>query len=108
MKTTHVYDSQPSEPCTQETLVDAEGVINAHPGNDSQTSLRWIRPPVGRAACPYTGLKHAGFYRELVGNPRIRQARMGTGKRGTRLLWLPDVHAEINRRAEQQRQAAIH
>lgn len=63
----------------------------------------WIRPPSGGNACPHTGLKHAAFYREFVGNPRIRQARMGTGKdRGTRLLLLSDVHAEILRRANEQ------
>lgn len=68
---------------------------------------KWIRPPSGGEACPYTGLKHAAFYREFVGNPRIRQARMGTGKdRGTRLLLLSDVHAEILRRANEQAAAA--
>lgn len=67
----------------------------------------WIRPPVGNSPCPHTGLRHAAFYRELVGNPKIRQARMGTGRsRGTRLLWLPDVFAEIHRRAESQAVAA--
>lgn len=67
----------------------------------------WIRPPVGNAPCPMTNLRHAAFYRELVNNPAIRQARMGTGRsRGTRLLWLPDVFAEIHRRAEAQAVAA--
>ncbi|MCC5805568.1 MAG: hypothetical protein JJU00_04485 [Opitutales bacterium] len=67
----------------------------------------WVRPPKqSEGACPHTGLKHAAFYRHFVGNPRIRQARMGTGReRGTRLLWLPDVYAEILRRAETQRES---
>lgn len=64
---------------------------------------RWITPPRGRDACPHTGLRHASFYNAFAHNPRIRQARMGTGKqRGTRLLWLPDVFAEIQRRAQEQ------
>lgn len=70
---------------------------------DNNAAECWIRPPSGGNACPHTGLKHAAFYREFVGNPRIRQARMGEGRnRGTRLLWLPDVHAEIHRRASEQ------
>jgi hypothetical protein len=64
---------------------------------------RWITPPRGRDACPYTGLRHASFYNAFCNNARIRQARMGTGRqRGTRLLWLPDVFAEVNRRAMSQ------
>ena len=71
--------------------------------NAANVSDKWIRPPAGGNACPHTGLKHAAFYREFVGNPRIRQARMGTGRdRGTRLLLLSDVHAEILRRANEQ------
>lgn len=64
----------------------------------------WIRPPKQSAgACPHTGLKHAAFYAEFVSNPRIRQARLGKGReRGTRLLWAPDVFAEIARLAEEQ------
>jgi hypothetical protein len=80
----------------------AGGPVNA--ANAKADALqRWIRPPAGGSACPFTGMKHAAFYREFVGCPRIRQARMGTGAaRGTRLLWLPDIHAEITRRAEAQ------
>ena len=67
------------------------------------TSEKWIRPPLAGKACPYTGMKHAAFYREFVGCSRIRQAKMGTGRtRGTRLLWLPDIHKEIHRRGEAQ------
>jgi hypothetical protein len=63
----------------------------------------WIRPPIQskRETCAYTGLGHSAFYGHFVGNPRIRQARMGAGKaRGTRLLWLPDIFAELARMAE--------
>lgn len=62
----------------------------------------WIRPPIQskREACPYTHLGHGAFYGHFVGNPRIRQARLGKGReRGTRLLWLPDVYAELERMA---------
>lgn len=70
---------------------------------NTDAPARWITPPRGRDACPYTGLRHASFYNAFANNPRIRQARMGTGKqRGTRLLWLPDIYAEINRRADEQ------
>lgn len=63
---------------------------------------RWITPPTTEP-CPYTGLKHGQFYREFVKNPRIRQARMGTGEtRGKRLLWLPDIYEDIHRRAAEQ------
>jgi hypothetical protein len=64
----------------------------------------WVRPPKqSEPPCPHTGLRHAAFYSTFVGCPRIRQARMGKGRdRGTRLLWLPDVFAEIARRAEEQ------
>ena len=63
---------------------------------------KWIRPPVGREPCPYTGLRHTQFYRQFVGNRRIRQAVMSDAQstRGTRVLWLPDVMAEMFRRAE--------
>lgn len=73
-------------------------------GTASSAPAIWIRPPIqGKGPCPHTDLQHAAFYRHFVGNPRIRQARMGTGReRGTRLLWLPDVYAEIARRAEEQ------
>jgi hypothetical protein len=68
---------------------------------------RWITPPRGLDSCPWTGLKHGSFYGAFVNCPRIRQARMGTGRnRGTRLLWLPDVFAEIERRAATQKQTA--
>jgi hypothetical protein len=80
-----------------------EKTITPPPGTspESLTSERWVRPPVGKAVCPVTGLKHAAFYRQFVGNPRIRQARVGTGReRGTRLLWLPDIHRELCRLAE--------
>ena len=71
-------------------------------------SEKWIRPPLAGKACPFTGMKHAAFYREFVGCPRIRQAKMGASqKRGTRLLWLPDIHKEIHRRGEAQA-AAVH
>lgn len=61
----------------------------------------WIRPPVGKDTCPHTGLKHAAFYLQFCKCPRIKQARMGKGPvRGTRLLWLPDVMAEIGRIAQ--------
>lgn len=78
--------------------------FNTNAANAQADALqRWIRPPAGGTACPFTGLRHASFYREFVGCPRIRQARMGAGKnRGTRLLWLPDIHAEITRRTEAQ------
>ena len=63
----------------------------------------WIRPPVGRDVCRFTGLRHAKFYAEFCRNPRIRQVRLGTGTaRGTRLLWLPDIYAELHRRAHEQ------
>tara|TARA_R110002153_G_scaffold58306_1_gene159932 strand:- start:7333 stop:7632 length:300 start_codon:yes stop_codon:yes gene_type:complete len=71
-------------------------------------SEKWIRPPLAGKACPYTGMKHAAFYREFVGCSRIRQAKMGTSQnRGTRLLWLPDIHREIHRRAEAQQRVAV-
>lgn len=62
----------------------------------------WIRPPVGKETCPHTGLKHAAFYLQFCKCPRIRNARMGKGeKRGTRLLYLPDIMAELERIAAQ-------
>jgi hypothetical protein len=63
----------------------------------------WIRPPLQKEGrCPYTGMRHGGFYQNFADHPRIRQARMGTGKeRGTRLFWLPDIYAEIERIADQ-------
>lgn len=64
----------------------------------------WIRPPIQSRGekCPYTGLGHSSFYRYFVRNPRVRQSRMGSGeKRGIRLLWLPDVFAEINRKTNE-------
>ena len=78
--------------------------LNQNAANAQADALqRWLRPPAGGRACPFTGMKHAAFYREFVGCPRIRQARMGEGRnRGTRLLWLPDIHAEIERRASEQ------
>ena len=66
----------------------------------------WIRPPIQsrREKCPYTHLGHAAFYAAFVGNPRIRQARMGKGReRGTRLLWLPDIFRELERMAKEER-----
>lgn len=82
-------------------------------GNDQEVDLpgigmgqvmtRWIRPPIGNKTCPCTGLRHAKFYAQFVGNPRIRQCRLGTGKtRGTRLVFLPDVLAELDRLAKEQ------
>ena len=70
---------------------------------------RWVRPPIQKpgeeSVCPYTGLKHAAFYSAFCRNPRIKQVRLGTGKtRGTRLLWLPDIYAELNRIADQQKE----
>jgi hypothetical protein len=63
----------------------------------------WIRPPKGSEPCPHTGTRHGTFYRVFVGNPRIRQCITAEGKRkGTRLLWLPDIHAELNRLADSQ------
>lgn len=63
----------------------------------------WIRPPRGSDYCPYTGMRHGTFYRVLIGNPRIRQCHTAEGKkRGTRLLWLPDVHAELIRLSDSQ------
>lgn len=63
--------------------------------------LQWITPPVGNSVCPFTGLKHAKFYLEFVGNPAIRQVRTGTGKdRGKRLLWLPDIQSYLFSKAE--------
>ncbi len=63
----------------------------------------WIRPPRGKDPCPFTSTRHGTFYRVFVGNPRIRQCFTAEGKRkGTRLLWLPDVHAELTRLAKQQ------
>ena len=70
---------------------------------DNCTAGQWIRPPLTGQRCPHTGLTRASFYRELIACSRIRQAKMGTGRdRGTRLLWLPDVHREIHRRAAAQ------
>lgn len=64
----------------------------------------WIRPPLQKEGrCPYTGLRHGSFYQSFADHPRIRQARMGVGKkRGTRLFWLPDIYAEIEKIAKSQ------
>lgn len=70
-------------------------------GEDCGAPSIWVRSPVGKATCAYTGLRHAQFYAEFYRNPRIRQCRLGRGKsRGTRLLWLPDIYAELSRRAD--------
>jgi hypothetical protein len=70
------------------------------PDNKGLTE-RWITPPTGGAICPFTALKHAKFYQEFCGNPKIRQVRTGAGKqRGKRLLWLPDIYAFLMAKAE--------
>jgi hypothetical protein len=90
--------TMPRPPAFGHKLIDA----NLNPVK--AVEARWIRPPIqGKGPCQFTGLGHASFYGHFIGNRRIRQARMGTGKqRGTRLLWLPDIYAEIQRLADEQ------
>lgn len=67
----------------------------------------WISPPKGANICPHTGLGHAKFYRSFCGNRNIRQARMSDKSRGVRLLWLPDIYAELERRVLEQSRAEV-
>jgi len=87
----------------------AEGIeTNAAVAPSASAPAIWIRPPIQsrKQVCPYTQLSHGSFYGILVGNPRIRQARLGKGReRGQRLLWLPDVYAELERISAEQRTA---
>lgn len=85
---------EPNDPQLQEPIQSAR--INSVPAI-------WIRPPIGKSVCPYTHLRHAQFNNEFVGNPRIRQCRLGAGRtRGTRLIYLPDVLRELYRLAREQ------
>lgn len=83
-----------------------EGIDNnAAAAPTAAASQIWIRPPIQtrKEVCPHTGLSHGAFYGHFVGNPRIRQARLGKGReRGTRLLWLPDIYRELERMASGQ------
>lgn len=90
-------------PPSGETATNAAALSEAAPTLSEAAPAIWIRPPIQskRETCPHTGLGHSAFYGHFVGNPRIRQARLGTGRaRGTRLLWLPDIYAELERMAE--------
>lgn len=88
-------------------LAKALAESSSNPASPSEAAEpRWIRAPLQKQGpCHYTGLQHASFYLAFANNPRIRQARMGAGReRGTRLFWLPDVYAEIQRISDQQKE----
>ena len=36
------------------------------PATEAASLERWIRPPSGRAPCPFTGLRRAQFYAEIA------------------------------------------
>ena len=83
------------EPKEKATLTQSEMFAGIYPNI-------WIRPPKqGQDFLPVP-ISPSQFHRKFILNPRVRQCHLGTDSKGTRLLWLPDILAELNRLAIEQ------